>query len=98
MGGFRMSDQSQERTPDGGEESARVQVGEPVRDSDANERRAREEERPDLDERQRRIRTQRKSAGPPIEEAEEEERAERRGPEESTEPPTEPPMEPGRQP
>ncbi len=83
-----MSDQSQERTPDGGEESATVQVGEPVRESDAVERRAREEERPDLDERERRIRTQRKAMGPPLEEAEE--RAEPQGPEESPEPPTDP--------
>ncbi len=83
-----MSDQSQERTPDGGEESTAAQVGEPVRDSDAVERRAREEERPDLDERERRIRTQRKPMGPPLEEAEE--RGERRGPVESPEPPTDP--------
>jgi hypothetical protein len=90
-----MSDESQERTPDGGEESARVQLGEPVRDSDADERRAREEERPDFDERQRQIRTQRKPMGPPLEEPED--RAERRGPEESSEPPTEPPTDPSQQ-
>ncbi len=83
-----MSDQPQGRTPDGGEESAAGQVGEPARDSDAVERRVREEERPDLDERERRIRTQRKPMGPPLEEAEE--RAGARGPEESREPPTDP--------
>lgn len=83
-----MSDQSQERTPDGREESETVQVGEPARESDAVERRAREEQRPDLDERESRIRTQRKPMGPPLQEAEE--RAERRGPEESPEPPTDP--------
>jgi len=83
-----MSDQSQGQTPDGGEEAARVEVGEPERDSDAAERRAREAERPDFDERQRRIRTQRKPMGPPLEEPED--RAERRGPEESPEPPTDP--------
>jgi hypothetical protein len=33
-----------------------VRAGEPVRDSDAAERLAREEKRPDLDERERRIR------------------------------------------
>jgi hypothetical protein len=65
-----MSDQSQERTPDGGEESTAAQVGEPVRDSDAVERRAREEERPDLDERERQIPTQVKRMGPPLEEPE----------------------------
>lgn len=81
-----MSDESQERTPNGGEESAAAEVGEPVRD--AAERRAREEERPDFDERQRQIRTQRKPMGPPLEEPEE--RAEIRGPEESPEPPTDP--------
>ena len=83
-----MSDQSQGRTPDGGEEAARAQVGEPERDSDAVERRAREEERPDFDERERRIRTQRKPMGPPLEEPED--RAELRGPAESSEPPTDP--------
>jgi hypothetical protein len=87
-----MSDQSQGRAPDGGEESATVQVGGPVRDSDDVERRAREEERPDLDERERRIRTQRKPMGPPLEEAEE--RAEPRGPVESPEPPTDPDQRP----
>jgi hypothetical protein len=91
-----MSDQTQGRTPDGGDESAAVRVGEAVRESDSDERRAREEERPYLDERERRIRTQRKPMGPPLEDADE--LAERRGPEESPEPPTEPPMEPGEQP
>jgi hypothetical protein len=90
-----MNDQSQGRTPDGGEEAARVQVGEPERGSNADERRAREEERPDFDERERRIRTQRKPMGPPLEEPED--RAERRSPEESPEPPTEPPTDPSQQ-
>jgi hypothetical protein len=86
-----MSDQSQERAPDGDEESTSVQVGEPARESDAE--RSVREERPDLDERERRIRPQRKPMGPPLEEAEES--AEARGPAESSEPPTEPQAEPG---
>jgi hypothetical protein len=83
-----MTDEPQGRPPDGGEEAATVEVGEPARDARDTQRRAREEERPDLDERERRIRTQRKPMGPPLEEPEG--RAEPLAREVPPEPPTDP--------
>jgi hypothetical protein len=78
-----MTDDS-ERAPDGRDEAQSVDLGEPER----IERGGPQEdvEPPDLDERQRRIRPERRPAGPPLEETP---REERRGAE-RTEPPVDP--------
>jgi hypothetical protein len=74
-----------ERAADGRQDAESIEVGEPTRESDA-ERAAREEERPDLDEREERISEQRKPMGPPLPDTEQQEEA-RRAP---TEGPTDP--------
>lgn len=84
-----MTNESQGRAPDGGEDATTVELGEPTRETAATRRRAREEERPDLDERERRIRTERKPMGPPLE-APTEERDDPRPREGPSEPPTDP--------
>jgi hypothetical protein len=81
-----MSDQPSGRAADGREESNTVDAGEPAREP--SEREAQAEERPDLDERERRIRTERKPMGPPLPEPEE------RGDERDVEVPPEPPTDP----
>ncbi len=62
----------QEEPGDGQQEEVdTIDVGEPVRSSDAAEEGAFEEARPDLDERQRRIAEERKPMGPPLTDSEE---------------------------
>lgn len=82
----------QEREPDGSQEAKTSRAGEPARRLEQGERSAREEERPDLDERQSRISTRRKPMGPPLEDMEEEadDLAREAAPEASPEPPTDP--------
>jgi hypothetical protein len=82
-----MSDQPSGRAADGREEGNSVDAGEPAREPNG-EREALDEERPDLDERERRIRTERKPMGPPLPEPED------RGDEREVEVPPEPPTDP----
>lgn len=81
----------QERPPHGSQEATASEVGEPGRES-GDERQAREEQRPDLDERQRRISTQRKPMGPPLEDLDVEpgDTAQETAPEVPPEEPTDP--------
>ena len=74
--------------PEGRAEADAIELGEPVRESDDTERAPREEDRPDLDERQRRIGEERKPMGPPLNERED--RGEEREQPASTEEPTDP--------
>lgn len=90
-----MNEQAREPAPDGDEEARTVKLGEPEHEAGEVERGAREEreeERPDLDERERRVSTERKPMGPPLEEGEE--GAAPSPEEEAAEPPAEPPTEP----
>jgi hypothetical protein len=57
-----------ERPPAGEEDSRSVDLGEPEREAEGEDR---EERRPDLDERHDRIRTTRKAPGPPLAEPDE---------------------------
>lgn len=80
-----------EREPDGNQEAKTSSVGEPTRELEHGEQRAREEERPDLDERQSKISTRRKPMGPPLEDLEDaDDIAREAAPEASPEPPTDP--------
>jgi|GEM_PF-4334138 len=83
---------SQGREPDGDEQAKTSEVGEPRRGLEHDEKRALEEERPDLDERQSRISTRRKPMGPPLDDLEEraEDLAREAAPETPPEPPTDP--------
>jgi hypothetical protein len=74
--------------PEGRGEAEAIELGEPVRDSDDAERAPREEDRPDLDERQRGIGEGRRPMGPPLNEPQE--RGEEREQPASTEGPTDP--------
>jgi hypothetical protein len=63
-----MNEDPEVRPPTGQDESASVELGEPTSEPEGEER---EERRPDLDERDRRISTRRKPMGPPLQEPEE---------------------------
>ncbi len=87
--------EQQEPAPHGSEEAQTVDLGEPEHeDAEADEvaRAERAEERPNLDEREARISTERKPMGPPLEAGENEHApaAEEQAPEPPGEPPTEP--------
>lgn len=66
-----MTESPEPRTPDGGEQAEAVEAGEPARVDPDRSRAAREDEepRPDLDERERRVRTTRRPPGPPLRES-----------------------------
>jgi hypothetical protein len=88
-----MNEQQREPAPHGNEEAHSAELGEPEHEpAEVAEgaRAEREEERPDLDERESRISTERKPMGPPLEEGEGARAAEEEAPEPSDEPPTEP--------
>jgi hypothetical protein len=83
-----MNEGAEGRAPEGRSEAEAAELGEPER-GDQRDLGAPEEEeaRPDLDERERRIRLQRRPMGPPLEEPTEREESLRR---ERTEGPTDP--------
>ena len=67
-----MTESPEPRTPDGDEQAEAVEVGEPDRLDPDRTRAAREDEeeaRPDLDARERRVRTTRRPPGPPLRES-----------------------------
>ena len=83
-----MTQETEGRAPEGRSEAETVELGEPTRRNREEALRAREEEvRPDLDERDRRISTERRPMGPPLREPTEREELQQR---ERTEGPTDP--------
>jgi hypothetical protein len=64
-----MIEERESEVPDGREESESAEVGQP--DSGRERRELREDERPNLDDREQRISTRRKPMGPPLEKPEE---------------------------
>ncbi|MGN6254485.1 MAG: hypothetical protein ACTHO8_05830 [Solirubrobacterales bacterium] len=90
-----MNEHEREPAPHGKDEANAVELGEPEHEpaeTEGGERAERAQQRPDLDERERRISTERKPMGPPFEEREGEAAsgAEEEPPAPSDEPPTEP--------
>lgn len=69
-----MNEEAREPAPDGDEKAEKAELGEPEHEAADVEQGAleeRREERPDLDERERRISPERKPMGPPLDEPDE---------------------------
>lgn len=63
-----MSQSSEERAPDGGQETESVELGDPARiEVETTRGSSQEQPRPNLDQREERISTTRKPMGPPLE-------------------------------